>query len=179
MTPLCYAESKPQPIVLAAPEPSSQDTAALLEADLLEMLGNNQGQQGITVERRSNYIVLTFPEQIIFDSGQAHLKPTVSPVLAKVAVFIQSHTGLILEIQGHTDDRPIHNERYPSNWELSADRATQVAKALMNLGIAPTLISTKGFGEYHPLYPNDNELSRLKNRRVELQFSSYVKDTNS
>jgi chemotaxis protein MotB len=172
-------ESTPQPIQLTPAEPSPQDAAALLEADLLAILENNKSQQGITIERRSNYVVLTFPEQIIFDSGQAQLKPTISPLLEKVAVFIQSHTGLSLEIQGHTDDRPIHNKRYPSNWELSADRATQVAKALMNLGIQPEIISTKGFGEYHPLYPNDNEQSRLKNRRVELQFSSYVKNTNS
>jgi chemotaxis protein MotB len=173
------AESTPLPLIQPeSVERSRQAAAVLLEADLLQILGSNQARQGITVERRSNYVVLTFPEQIIFDSGQAKLKPTVSPVLEKVAVFIQSHSGLLLEIQGHTDNRPINNRRYPSNWELSADRATQVAKALMNLGIPPTIVSTKGFGEYHPLYPNDSEQNRLKNRRVELQFSSYVKDTN-
>jgi chemotaxis protein MotB len=66
---------------------------------------------------------------------------------------------------------PIHNQRYPSNWELSADRATQVAKSLVQLGINPVKISAKGFGEYHPLYSNDSDAGRLKNRRVELQFS--------
>jgi chemotaxis protein MotB len=147
------------------------DTTASLESDLLDILEDKQGLQGITVKHNSQFIVLTFPEQIIFDSGQAELKSSVSPVLEKVAAFILNHSNLMVEIQGHTDDRPIHNQRYPSNWELSADLATQVAKALIQLGINPEKLSTKGFGEYHPLYSNESDSSRLKNRRVELQFS--------
>jgi chemotaxis protein MotB len=157
------------PLPAVTPDPAN--TTASLENDLLNILEDKQGLQGITVKHNSQYIVLTFPEQIIFASGQAQLKSSVQPVLEKVAAFILNHSNLLVEIQGHTDDRPIHNQRYPSNWELSADRATQVAKALIQLGINPEKISTKGFGEYHPLYSNDSDADRLKNRRVELQFS--------
>lgn len=142
-----------------------------LENDLLGVLGNRDGQQGVTVERRSQHIVLTFPEQIIFDSGQAQLKTAVSPTLEKVAAFIIDHPELSVEVQGHTDDRPIKTSRYPSNWELSADRATQVARTLVQMGANPTKIATKGLGEYHPLQPNTSDADRLKNRRVEIQFS--------
>jgi len=78
---------------------------------------------------------------------------------------------LAVEVQGHTDDRPINNMRYPSNWELSADRAMGVSKALIGLGVNPTRLSVKGFGEYRPHVPNDSDDHRLNNRRVEIQFS--------
>jgi chemotaxis protein MotB len=158
-------------VPVASTDSVANEATASLESDLLGILGNNQGLDRITVESHSRYIVLTFPEQIIFDSGQAQLKPSAQPVLEKVAVFIQNHSSLSVEIHGHTDDLPINSRRYPSNWELSADRATQVAKALMQFGIDPTRLSTKGFGEYHPLYPNDRDANRFKNRRVELKFS--------
>ena len=151
--------------------PAASDVTASLETDLLGIIDDNQGLQGITVARHSQHVVLTFPEQLIFNSGQAQLKFAAGPMLEQVAVFIQKHPNLSVEIQGHTDDRPISTKRYPSNWELSADRATQVAKSLVQLGIDPVKVSARGFGEYHPLYPNDSDAGRLKNRRVELQFS--------
>lgn len=145
--------------------------ASSLEADLAGLLGGNQAEPGVTVERRSHTIVVTFPERIIFDSGLSQLKPAVQPLLEKVSVFIQDHPGVSIEIHGHTDDRPISNPRYPSNWELSAHRASQVAKALVQQGIDPQRLSIRGFGEYRPLHANDSDQNRLKNRRVEIQFS--------
>jgi chemotaxis protein MotB len=127
-------------------------------------------RQDVTVERRSTYIVLTFPERIMFDSGQAEVKPTVQPLLEKVAAIILNRPELVVAIHGHTDDRPIHNRRYPSNWELAVDRSTQVARVLIQMGIQPTRLSIKGYGEDHPLYPNDSDDNRMKNRRVEIQF---------
>ena len=123
------------------------------------------------MERRSHSIIVTFPERIMFDSGRSELKGAVRPFLEKVALFILNHPDVSIEIQGHTDDRPINSPRFPSNWELSADRATQVAKALVGLGTDPSRLSVRGFGEYRPLVANDNDLNRLKNRRVEIQFS--------
>jgi chemotaxis protein MotB len=155
----------------AIPSFSPTEAASSLESDLVGMLGDNQVEQGVTVERRSHSIVVTFPERIMFDSGLSQLKPSMGPLLAKVTGFILGHPEVSIEIHGHTDDRPISNQRYPSNWELSADRASQVAKALVRQGIHPQRLSIKGFGEYRPRYANDSDLNRLKNRRVELQFS--------
>jgi len=145
--------------------------SAAIEKDLNAILNSEKGQQEITVKRIANLVTLTFPELIVFDPGHAQLKPSAQATLDKVASFIKERPYLIVEVQGHTDNQPIKNTRYPSNWELSVDRATQVAKALIGLGINPSQFSVKGFGEYHSLYSNDNDENRFKNRRVEIQFS--------
>jgi chemotaxis protein MotB len=161
--------------VPAAQAPPAIQADSSLESELLAILG--QEGQDVTVERRSTYIVLTFPERIIFDSGQAQLKLAVQPLLEKVAAVILNRPDLAVAIHGHTDDRPIHSRQYPSNWELSVDRATQVARTLVQMGIQPTKISIRGFGEDHPLYANDSNDNRLKNRRVEIQFSLTPSNT--
>jgi chemotaxis protein MotB len=152
-------------------DPPPKEAVSSLESDLMSLLSRDQNQQDVTVERRSQYVVLTFPERIMFDSGKADVKFSVHPLLEKVAVVILNHPDLLVEVRGYTDDRPIHNHQYPSNWELSLDRATQVARVLVNLGIQPANVSIKGFGENHPLYANDSDSNRLKNRRVEIQCS--------
>jgi len=150
--------------------PSPQSRSASIEKDLAALLNREQNQQEVTVKREADLVTLTFPEGIVFDPGYAQLKPSGQTTLEKVALFVKERTDLVLEVQGHTDDKPIRNTRYPSNWELSVDRATQVAKALIGLGVNPSRLSVKGFGEYHPLYSNDRDENRLKNRRVEIQF---------
>ena len=168
--PASSAAKRPSPPE-TIPGLSPTEATSSLESDLVGMLGDNQVKEGVTVERRSHSIVVTFPERIMFDSGLSQLKPSVHPLLEKVTAFILGHPEVSIEIHGHTDDRPISNQRYPSNWELSADRASRVAKALVQQGIHPQRLSIKGFGEYRPRYPNDSDLNRLKNRRVEIQFS--------
>ena len=152
------------------PDSASNGILASLEKDLLANLGDEEEEEKVNVTRHANHIVLTFPERIIFDPGQAQVKPSVQPILDKVASLASAHSQLLVEVQGHTDDRPINTKRYPSNWELSVDRATQVAKALIRLGLDPGQLTVKGFGEYRALYPNDTDSNRHKNRRVEIQF---------
>jgi chemotaxis protein MotB len=159
------AAPETRPVETLAPPPLSG-----LEKDLNESLGT-AAPSGVTLERRGPALVLTFPERIVFDTGEARLKPEADPILAAVGALGQLHSELVMEIHGHTDDRPIRSSRYPSNWELSADRAAQVARALIARGAAPQQISVKGFGEYQALAPNDTEANRLKNRRVEIHFS--------
>jgi chemotaxis protein MotB len=153
-------------------KPSLPSKSASVEKDLAAILRREKNQQEVMVERVADLVILTFPERIAFDPGQSQLKTAAQTTLDKVASFIKERPDLIVEVQGHTDDQPISNTRYPSNWELSVDRATQVAKALIGLGVDPTHLSVKGFGEYRSLCPNDSDENRLKNRRVELQFSS-------
>ena len=74
-----------------------------------------------------------------------------------------------MRIEGHTDDTPIRNSRFRSNWELSTARATQVIAYLQNdLGLAATRLSAAGYGEFHPRVPNDSPPARAQNRRVDL-----------
>jgi chemotaxis protein MotB len=144
---------------------------ASIEKDLVSTLNLETDRQEVMVKRAENLVTLTFPEQIVFDPGHARLKPSAQATLDKVASFIKERPYLGVEVQGHTDDQPINNTRYPSNWELSVDRATQVAKALIGLGVNPSQFSVKGFGEYHSLNPNNSDENRFKNRRVEIQFA--------
>ncbi len=167
------------PVASVTAPPATQAPAAIkenpLESELLAVLGHDR--QNVTVERRSTYIVMSLPEHIVFDSGQAEVKAAVQPLLERVAAVILRHPGLAVAIHGHTDDRPIHNRRYPSNWELSVDRATQVARALVRMGVPSAALALKGFGEDRPLLANDSDDSRRKNRRVEIQFSLAPSDT--
>lgn len=148
-----------------------KEMSTKLERDLASALKADVDQQGLLITRTADIITLTFPEKIVFDPGQARLKPSSEEMLNKVALFIKSHTNLVVEVQGYTDDTPINSARYPSNWELSVDRATQVARGLIASGVNPEAISVKGFGEYHPVVPNRSPEQKQLNRRVEVQFS--------
>jgi len=153
------------------PSPAKATMSASLEKELIAALNREKAEPDILIERIADFVVLTFPERIVFDSGRAQIKPSAHATLGKVATFIRERPYLAVEVQGHTDDRPINNMRYPSNWELSADRAMGVSKALIGLGVNPTRLSVKGYGEYRPHVANDSDANRLKNRRVEIQFS--------
>jgi chemotaxis protein MotB len=160
----------PHPDTRTAGLPAQDNQTENLEQALSHSLGLTAQEQGITLEQKGPELILTFPERIAFDTGQAGLKPTAEPILEKVGAVILNHPEMLVEIHGHTDDRPIRTSRYPSNWELSADRATQVAKSLIRRGINPAQVSVKGYGEHRPLVPNDSEMNRLENRRVEIHF---------
>ena len=163
-----FRDPTPVPAVpLQKSEPHRQET---LESELSGLLSREREEEKIVIWRNADNVALTFPENIIFEPGQAVPKAHVQPILDKVASFVLDHPDLLVEVHGHTDDRPIHNKRYPSNWELSVDRATQVAKILIALGVGPAQVSVRGFGEYRSLLPNDSDENRLKNRRVEIQF---------
>lgn len=159
----------PVPPAQITPEQTAPMDATFTE--LQRTLAQSSGWQEVVIERRRESLILTFPEQIIFDSGQADLKTAAQQVLQTIAEFIDAHPDLAVEIHGHTDSRPISNLRYPSNWELSAVRATQVARELVARGISPVRITARGLGEYHPVSTNDTEEGRLKNRRVEIRFA--------
>jgi chemotaxis protein MotB len=157
--------------VIPHPSPTKAAISASLEKELIAALNREKGEPDILIERIADLVILTFPERIVFDSGRAKIKPSAYATLVKVGTFIRERPYLAVEVQGHTDDRPINNMRYPSNWELSADRAMGVSKALIGLGVNPTRLSVKGYGEYRPHVVNDSNANRLKNRRVEIQFS--------
>ncbi|NPV04512.1 MAG: OmpA family protein [Syntrophaceae bacterium] len=154
------------PAAVAAPAERAPQDADILEKELLAAAGRD-----VTVEKRAMQIVLTFPERILFDSGQAEVRGDVGPLLERLAAVIRSRPALAVAIHGHTDDRPIRSRRYASNWELSVERATQVARALVGMGIEPARLSIRGFGDERPLAANDSDENRTRNRRVEIQFS--------
>lgn len=113
-------------------------------------------------------LVVHIMEQALFKQGSAVLEPKAVEVLSLIAdqlVDLPNH----IRIEGHTDDQPISTSIYPSNWELSTVRATEVVKYLIeNYSISPTRISALGYGEYRPVRPNNSIENRAANRRVDV-----------
>ena len=75
-----------------------------------------------------------------------------------------------MKIEGHTDDSPIHTERFPSNWELSASRAADVARMFVEAGFSPENLSIEGLAQFRPKLPNNNAINRAANRRIEIVY---------
>jgi chemotaxis protein MotB len=110
-------------------------------------------------------------EQLFFDSGRAALKDSGKKVLKEVADAMQDYADKAIRVVGHTDDVPISKAAqkvFPSNWELSAARATTVVRFLQEAGIAPGRLIATGRAEYAPVAPNDSPEGRQKNRRIEI-----------
>lgn len=120
-------------------------------------------------------LVLVLGEKIAFNVGDANLLPDFQPTLKQIAGFISSQKGYRVAVAGHTDDVPIKTERFPTNWELSAIRAVNVAKFLIDHGISPQRVFIEGYSAYRPLQPNHNAQSRQANRRVEI---TLIKEDN-
>ena len=105
--------------------------------------------------------------EILFGSGQAELEDAGLEVIDRLIPALASNRHRIL-VEGHTDDRPIRTERFPSNWELSASRASSVVRYLQLSGIDAARMSATGFADTRPLGDNSSESGRASNRRVEL-----------
>jgi len=124
-------------------------------------------------------LVLVLGERIAFNVGEADLLPDFQPTLKRISEFISSQQAYNVTVAGHTDDRPINTARYPSNWELSAMRAVNVAKFMILHGVNPHRISTEGYAAYHPLQPNTTAHNRHINRRVEITLIKNQEIENS
>jgi len=112
-------------------------------------------------------------EQIFFDSGRADLKDSGKEVLAKVGEALKSYDKKIIRVVGHTDNVPLAKsiqKIFPSNWELSVVRATNVVRFLQEVGIPAERMVASGRGEYAPIASNDTAEGRQKNRRIEIML---------
>jgi chemotaxis protein MotB len=119
-----------------------------------------------------------FQSEVLFDPGQADVNEGALPQLDSLAAAIlQLETEIptdinwVLRIDGHTDSRPISNERFPSNWELSAARAISVAQYLVSQGVSPNRLVAAGFGEFTPLDPAETDEAYRRNRRIEFKLT--------
>ena len=124
----------------------------------------------VTIVAAPDEILLSFKDTVPFASGKTYLRPEALPLLEKVAAVAVSRPAMRLEINGHTDDRPISTAEFPSNWELSSARASRVARYLIEKGVHPARIVVHGFAYHRPRVPNENRTGRGANRRVELRL---------
>jgi chemotaxis protein MotB len=112
-------------------------------------------------------MVVSLSEGLLFPSGSAELDVKSHEILKKIAGAISVLPNYV-RVEGFTDNIPIRSVHYKSNWELASQRAINVAQILIGGGSAPQRISTVSYGEYRPIVPNDNEVNRKLNRRVDI-----------
>jgi chemotaxis protein MotB len=133
-------------------------------------------------ERKDILIVgdrFVFQSELLFDTASAELGPggriqveRLVRTLKEVAQKIPADIDWVLQVDGHTDRRPIHSEQFPSNWELSTARALAIVRYAIQLGIPPERLAANGFAEFHPLDPSSTELAYARNRRIEVKLTS-------
>ena len=121
-----------------------------------------------TVIDRRGLVVRVLTDQLLFASGQATLQPAGFPLLNEVAQLLNVDKSHPITVEGHTDNVPISSSQYPSNWELSTDRATTVVRYLITKGVNRERLGAVGYADLHPLASNATAAGRAKNRRVEI-----------
>ncbi|BAQ08732.1 flagellar motor protein motB [Bacillus sp. OxB-1] len=125
-------------------------------------------------------LLVTIRDSILFSPGKADLKPEYRGLADDIAELLVFDRPRQIVITGHTDNLPMNNAEFSSNWELSVMRAVNFLKILMESDkIDPLLLSAKGYGEYHPIAPNDTAEGRSKNRRVEVLIQPLVLEDGS
>ncbi len=125
----------------------------------------------VTISELKGKLTVNMVEAILFDSGKAEVKPEGLVVLGKVIEILKTVNDKSIRIEGHTDNKPIVGtltQRYPTNWELSAGRAINVARYLEKQGIEAANLSAAAFGEFKPVAENVTPEGRAKNRRIEI-----------
>jgi chemotaxis protein MotB len=132
-----------------------------------EYITDTSQSENIVVFAKDGKIIIQVRGQVLFTSGSAKLSEAAVPILNEIINTIQAYPEYEVNIKGHTDDVPISTPQFPSNWELSAVRATTVLKHLIAGGINPHRMTATGFGELLPLATNDSAENRATNRRVE------------
>lgn len=121
----------------------------------------------IKVQVRNGRMLLVLPNDILFDSGKTELKPEGKDAISKVAKVLATMDRHFL-VAGHTDNIAIKTKRFPSNWELSTERAVEVVRLLIDSGMKPSQVGAAGYAEYDPAASNATSDGQAQNRRIEI-----------
>lgn len=121
--------------------------------------------QMIKVSSNEFWLQIELRDSILFPSGGVETSAQAQTIFTEIADILKNYANPV-QIEGFTDNVPIKNTKYPTNWELSSARATEIVKFLSTHGVAPERLSAVGYGEYQPLASNDTEAGRAQNRRV-------------
>ena len=156
------------PTITALREQSTVSNLAKLQNELAQQLKNELARGEVAIKVGHEGLVVSLREVGFFDSGSADVRLKSEPTVARIARVL-GHGQYLVRIEGHTDDRPIHTQRFESNWELSTSRATEMAKLFVTrYGFPPESLSVAGYAEFHPAAPNTTPEGRAQNRRVDL-----------
>jgi len=123
----------------------------------------------MTINERG--LIIRTMDNVFFDSGKAEIKSESKQILTFIGSILNKEelSEKQIKVEGHTDDIVMNSERFPSNWELSVIRATNVLRLFVEqIGISPDRISASGYGPNRPIVKNDSKINRARNRRVDI-----------
>ena len=184
LSPSVKIGSGPYPAETEAAKPSARGKdsgidVVELQRKLSQALGKEIQRQEVNMRMTPEGFVISLHELGFFDSGQAQLLPGAVEKIKRIAGVLMQY-GLDMRVEGHSDNVPIHNAAFNSNWDLSTARAMAVAMMLMNeSGVDPNRMSIAGYAEYHPVASNDTPEGRRANRRVDIVIVSVYNPTAS
>ncbi len=139
-----------------------------MRRDLEQRLSSQVAQHTVSIEMGRDGLVISLREAGFFDTGSATPRPETLPTLRQIATSL-NRAPYDVRVEGHTDNVPMHNAEFDSNWELSSARATRIARMLLDMkAIPPDHLSAAGYAEFHPVAGNDTAEGRAQNRRVDL-----------
>jgi chemotaxis protein MotB len=148
------------------------------QEELSKSLQDEISKGNITIQQVRDRLTINMVDRVLFDSGQAQVKPAGVKVLKQVGDVLNKITDKQIRIEGHTDNVPISSklqDRFKTNWELSTARATTVVRYLIDQGgVDRQYLSAVGYADTHPLASNDSEEGRSSNRRIDIVL--YPKD---
>ena len=152
------------------PVPPQQEDSDLasLRKEMEHALAPEISRGEVALRSGPDGLVISLREVGFFDSGSAGVKPGSQEAFSRMAALLAQRQRNI-RIEGYTDNVPIHNSQFTSNWELSTARSTEMIQLLVTkYGFAPERLSAGGYGEYHPIASNGTAAGRELNRRVDL-----------
>ncbi len=154
---------------------TGRETEPLLK-DVRQALNQKNIEDVVEVIDQGDKIILRVKGKLMFDTGSSDIKSSALPVIKAVAKVINENKGYRLDVKGHTDSRPIQTDKFNSNWELSALRATSVLRALIEQGVNPSQMTATGYADTQRLVPDNNEKNMALNRRVEFVLEKARKN---
>ena len=161
-----------------------QSPIALMKVDLQDVVFALQADQAVAIGTDSRGVVMELDSSAFFRPGAADIREVAIPILFNMAKTLMAprYEPFVIEVEGHTDDDPISTARFPSNWELSAGRASAVVRLFMTQGLAGDKMKAVGYGETRPKLPNRTAEgvpvpeNQAINRRVVVRISPMSLD---
>lgn len=139
-------------------------------------IANNELEKQFATKMTDEGLLVTIRDSVLFDPGKADVKQAYLPIAQELSEILVFDPERSVVVTGHTDNVPMNNEEFGSNWELSVMRAVNFLKIMVdsNPSLDPMYFSAKGYGEYKPIATNDTPQGRATNRRVEVLIQPRV-----
>jgi chemotaxis protein MotB len=158
---------------LKAARAASEVRAALFRSLALKL--KEQVDAGeLQIVLRDGRMVLQLPNDVLFDSGHTELKPAGQKALKAITAVLKTMPERQFQVAGHTDNVPIHNDKFASNWELSSGRALRVVHLMISEGMVAKELSAAGYSDVDPVAANASAEGRRSNRRTEITLQPNI-----